>query len=534
MSVVKLRPWIARSCCAVWISAASWSATAQPLPASAGTITHAQIVSKYSDADSRFVVLDGVNIHFKDQGEGPAVLLVHGSVGDLADWDGWVAQLRERYRVIRLDLPSFGLSGGIASDNYSIDRYLTLVDSLMDHLGEPRFAIVGTSYGGLVAFRYAGTRTDRISALILMNSAGIELGGRRGRSDRPRDPNPVFTPRVVSIEETTRLLSDLINNPSVVTPALVQRKNDFANVVDRDRESFLGVRLYERGDPLRVLSHVRAPALVLWGGNSKGLSPETAQAFVDGLRNSPSVRKIVYDGGGHLLHRERPEATARDAFAFLNTHLAAGELARIPFWSMSAGFWQSDNTYFDSAMNYKERVYNSIVEVTLEGRQVRETEYKFYAPGNVATAVGQGQTKEGEGVEVVTTTLGELIDSSGSVRVTRVTPQQGPAAAMTISVLGRDTALLTVAEPGGRADPYRMFITLPTRDKRHIANFGLVSGTSDAQGAPGDLRGFSLFRGTRFASADFERRRAELRRRNSVRAIVEAGSDGQAVIRRLD
>lgn len=531
---MKNRPWVASLCCVVWIAAASWSASARPLPASAGTITHAQIVSKYSDTDSRFVVLDGVNIHYKDQGKGPTVLLVHGSFGDLADWDGWVVRLRERYRVIRLDLPSFGLSGQVPSDNYSIDRYLTLVDSLMDHLGEPRFAIAGTSYGGLVAFRYAGTRTERVSALILMNSAGIERGGRRGRSDLPRDPNPVFTPRVVSIEETTRLLTDLINDPSVVTPALVQRKTDFANVVDRDRESFLGVRLYERGDPMRVLSHVRAPSLVLWGGNSKGLSPETAQAFVDGLRNSPSVRKIVYEGGGHLLHRERPEATARDAFAFLNAHLTAGELASIPFWSMSAGFWQSDNTYFDGAMNYNERAYNSIVEVALEGRQFRETEYKFYAPGTLATAVGQGRTKAGEGIEVVTTTLGELIDSSGTVRVTRVTAQQASAAVMTISVLGRDSALRTVPDPGGGADQYRMFITLPARDKRHIANFGLVSGSSDAQHAPGDLRGFSVFRGTRFAPAEFERRRAELRQRNSVRAIVEAGPDGQAVIRRLD
>ncbi len=531
---MKLHPWIAASGCAAWIAAASGSAVEQPLPASAGTITHAQIVSKYSDAGSRFVVLDGVNIHYKDEGKGPAVLLVHGSIGDLADWDGWLAQLRERYRVIRLDLPSFGLSGGIPSDNYSIDRHLTLVDSLMDHLGEPRFAIVGTSYGGLVAFRYAGTRTDRVSALILMNSAGIELGGRRGRGDRPRDPNPVFAPRIVTREETTRLLTDLINDPSVVTPALVQRKNDFANVADRDRESFLGVRMYERGDPLRVLSHVRAPALVLWGGNSKGLSRETAQAFVDGLRNSPTVQKIVYEGGGHLLHRERPEATARDAFAFLNAHLAPGGLAGIPFWSMSAGFWQSDNTYLDGAMNYNERAYNSIVELALEGRQLRETEYKFYAPGKLATALGRGQAKAGEGVEVVTTTLAELIDSSGTVRVTRVVPQQGSAAVMTISVLGRDTAVRTVPDPAGGADQYRMFITLPARDKRHIANFGLVSGASDAQGAPGDLRGFSLFRGTRFAPAEFERRRAELRQRNAVRAIVEAGPAGEAVVRRLD
>jgi pimeloyl-ACP methyl ester carboxylesterase len=56
---------------------------------------------------------------------------------------------------------------------------------------------------------------------------------------------------------------------------------------------------------------------VLWGGASKALSPETAQAFVEALKNAQSTQKIVYEGGGHLLHIERPEATANDALAFI-------------------------------------------------------------------------------------------------------------------------------------------------------------------------------------------------------------------------
>jgi len=530
---VKLSNLTAARCCAIVLLLAAPVATAQA-PVSAGTITHEQIVAKYADAGSRFVVLDGVNLHYKDEGEGPAVLLLHGSVGDLGDWDGWVTVLRQRYRVVRLDLPSFGLSGGVPSGNYSIDRYLTLVDSLMDHLGLPRFAIVGTSYGGLVAFRYAATRLERVSALILMNSAGIELGGRRGRGDRPRNPAAVFTPRVATSEATAGLLKDLINDPARVTPALVARKTDFANVIDRDRESFLGVQLYERGDPMRVLAHVRAPALVLWGGDSKGLSPETAQAFVDGLRNAVDVRKVVYQGGGHLLHLERPEETARDAFAFLNRHLAAGQLADVPFWATSAGWWQSDNTYLDGAMNYNERAYNSIVEIVLDGRQVRETEYKFYAPGKLATAIGQGRTTAQEGIEVVTTTIAEQVDASGTVRVTRVTPPQGGVEDMSVTILNRDTALRTVAGARSGVDTYRMFITLPAPDKRYVANFGIISNSGDEHGALGDLRGFSLFRGTRFAPAEFARRRADLRLRNAVHAIVEAGPDGKAVVTRLD
>ncbi|MDE0244326.1 MAG: hypothetical protein OXM59_03125, partial [Gammaproteobacteria bacterium] len=92
-------------------------------PASAGTISYEEIVAKYADPDSRFVVLegnDGINVHYKDQGSGPAVLLVHSSTGDLKDYDGWVDILGDDYRVVRFDLPAFGLTGPVPSGNYSI------------------------------------------------------------------------------------------------------------------------------------------------------------------------------------------------------------------------------------------------------------------------------------------------------------------------------------------------------------------------------------------------------------------------------
>ncbi|MFT7287666.1 MAG: pimeloyl-ACP methyl ester carboxylesterase [Halieaceae bacterium] len=292
---------------------------------SAGTISFADIRAKYADPDSRFVTLeglDGIDTHYKVEGQGPAVLLVHSSSGDLKDYDTWVDTLKADYRVVRLDLPAFGLSGAVPSGNYSIDRYLMLVDALMDHLGIERFAIAGTSYGGLVAFRYAGTRTDRVTALIVQNSAGVEYGGRRGTEERARDSEAIFVPRTATQSGFQKMLNTVINDPSKVTPELVRRKTDFANVIGRDCESFVALRLYERGNPQRVLSHVRAPALVLWGGNSKGLSVATANIFAEAMVNAPSVDKVIYAGGGHLTHIERPAETATDVKAFLDRVLA--------------------------------------------------------------------------------------------------------------------------------------------------------------------------------------------------------------------
>lgn len=318
------------SCCLIALAGAASAALAADVPPScgqpsAGTLKYEEIVAKYASPESKFMVLegnDGIRVHYTDQGSGPAVLLVHSSGGDLFDWNPWVEVLRTSYRVVRLDLPAFGLTGPVLSGNYSVDRYLALIDALMDGLDIEKFAIVGTSYGGLSAFRYAATRTDRITALVLSNSAGVEYGGRGGTTERTRSPARAFKPEVRTNQQTESFLKTIINDASRVTPPMVQRKTDYANIVGRDCEAFVATGMYERGNPQRVLSHVRAPALVLWGGDSKGLSAETAQLFVGYMKNAKSAQKVVYEGGGHLLHIERPEQTVKDVKAFLDRQLA--------------------------------------------------------------------------------------------------------------------------------------------------------------------------------------------------------------------
>jgi pimeloyl-ACP methyl ester carboxylesterase len=311
-----------------WALAAALSLTALSTTAPADsqppvrTITHEQIEAAYATPDSRFAVIDGVKIHYKDQGHGPAVLLIHGSMGDTIDWDGWVDVLSPRYRVIRIDLPGFGLSGEIANGNYSIDRDLSLIDGLMDTLGAETFAIVGVSYGGPVAFRYAATRTDRVSALIIMNSAGVEMG--KQAVDKKTGKGQFYA-SISSDAPLTRAfmeaaLARSFADPARIPAGMVQRKLDMMNVIDRGAEGETMVKQYVRGDPERVLAHVRAPTLVLWGGAERSLSLSTADRFVSALTHAKAVVKIVVPGGDHFMHVELARETATLARDFLNAN----------------------------------------------------------------------------------------------------------------------------------------------------------------------------------------------------------------------
>ncbi len=278
-----------------------------------------QMVAKYADAESRFTDVDDVRLHYKDQGKGPAFLLIHGSSGDLGDFDDWTPVLLAKgWRVVRLDLPGFGLSGPIRNGNYSIDRLQSLVDGLMDELGLERFAILGTSYGGPVAFRYAATRTARITALVIMNSAGIEFGKQ---DVDPRTGEKKFYAAsmsdTVSREATAAGLRKAFADASKVTDAFIDRKVDFMNIVGRDREGALAIDQFVRGNPDRVLAHVRAPTLVFWGGANRSLSQETADRFFAGLTRAASRDKVVQPGGSHLMHVEMPAQTVTAVAAFL-------------------------------------------------------------------------------------------------------------------------------------------------------------------------------------------------------------------------
>jgi len=304
-------------------------------------LSRESVVARYADAQSRFIDVDGVNVHYKDQGSGPALLLVHGTLGDLSDWDGWAALLAPHYRVLRLDLPSFGLTGPLPSANYAVDRMLALIDGFMDRVGAERFAIAGISYGGLVSFRYAATRTERVTALILANSAGIEYGrgpataasaaaagkpaasAASGANAPPTVAHNVFWDPVVSADDVAVNLRHMVVDEALITPAMVQRKLAFLNTRGRGEESVAGRRLYERGDPVRVLGHVRAPVLVLWGADNRALNPGTADDFVAALKKSCAAQRVMVAGAGHLLIVDQPLQSAQAALRFLDHPPAA-------------------------------------------------------------------------------------------------------------------------------------------------------------------------------------------------------------------
>lgn len=270
--------------------------------------------AKYADDASQFTALGGMNVHYKDEGSGPAVVLIHGLGASLHTWDGWAALLKKDFRVIRMDLPGFGLTGPAPDGQYTAEAYVRFVRDFLAERNLRKFAICGNSLGGGIAWRYAVAYPAQISALILIDAAGYPhtLPGNLKLANMPvlNSILTVVTPRFM----VERNLHAVYGDPSRVTDALVDRHDDMLRR-EGNRAAMVELLQQIRTSPERI-KNISVPTLIQWGEKDTWIPLENARRFAGDI---PGAVLVTYPGLGHVPMEEAPEQTAADAAAFIKT-----------------------------------------------------------------------------------------------------------------------------------------------------------------------------------------------------------------------
>ena len=119
--------------------------------------------------DAYYAEVGGVHIRFVDEGQGPAVVLLHGFASALDTWRGGMDELKKDHRVIALDLKGFGWSSRPAGD-YSPQAEAQLVLALMDQRNVTSAAVVAHSWGSSVALAIAIAAPERVTRLALYDA----------------------------------------------------------------------------------------------------------------------------------------------------------------------------------------------------------------------------------------------------------------------------------------------------------------------------------------------------------------------------
>ncbi len=126
----------------------------------------------------RSVDVDGIATNYLQAGEGPAVLLVHGSGPGVSAYSNWrltMPALAERYAVYAPDIVGFGFTDRPDGFHYTMESWRRHLLGFADALGLERFSIVGNSFGGGLAISMAAHAPERVDRLVLMGSCGVSF-----------------------------------------------------------------------------------------------------------------------------------------------------------------------------------------------------------------------------------------------------------------------------------------------------------------------------------------------------------------------
>ena len=280
-------------------------------------IPMADLKRKYANAESQFVTLQGMPVHYRDEGRGPPLVLLHGTGASLHTWDGWISPLKHDFRIIRLDLPGFGLTGPAADDDYTIRRYVDFLREFTRELNLDRFHLAGNSLGGRIAWNYALEYAGDVDRLVLIDAAGYPRAQVIDDSmifKIARTPGinwlfTVMTPRSM----TERSLREVYGDPGKVTDEVIDRYFELS-LRPGNRRAFVERVLDSSGDMDGDHRKISQPTLILWGVEDRWIPLADARGFADDI---PGSRLRVFPGVGHIPMEELPGQSARAALTFL-------------------------------------------------------------------------------------------------------------------------------------------------------------------------------------------------------------------------
>ncbi|MGO4587622.1 alpha/beta fold hydrolase [Paenarthrobacter sp. 2TAF44] len=255
--------------------------------------------------------LDGADIAVRESGNGPTMILVHGTGADGSTWDGVLPSLAKDHRVLDYDRRGYGSSVHPAVVDYRVHSHD--LEALIEQRAAGPACLVGWSSGGTVCLDLAGRRPDLISHVVVMEAPvhGIRNGSME----------------LFRIAARVRWLQSRGRGEEAVTLFLqfASKTVDGGNGFDRapaesrasllaNTETILAELGASRFGPLgeyvdyKALAKSGLPITWLVGGESGRWYNRIAQ---DASRQIPSVRVEKVPLTSHLMHHERPEAFVR-------------------------------------------------------------------------------------------------------------------------------------------------------------------------------------------------------------------------------
>lgn len=277
---------------------------------------------RWGQNPSTFITWNGMDIHLRDEGpksDPIPIVLIHGGGSSLHTWDVWAEELKSSRRVIRFDLPGFGLTGPAPDQDYSMKRYIEFLIAVLDRLQIKRAILIGNSFGGNVAWQTVLEQPERFQKLILLDSGGyktesvsVPIAFRVARI-------PGFSVVLHNILPRKLVESSVKNtygDPSKVTEEKVDRFFSLALRTGNRKAlaQFQQKLVSESGIFENLIVELRLPTLILWGKKDRLQPPINAEKFHKDIAGS---KLVIFENLGHTPQEEDPKATLKVVQEFI-------------------------------------------------------------------------------------------------------------------------------------------------------------------------------------------------------------------------
>lgn len=278
----------------------------------------------FTDKESRFIDIDGIDVHYKEYGNGDSVLLlIHGMLGSVDEWNKITPELSKEYRLISYDRLAFGLTERPevtqGYNPYTPEQAEIRALKFMEELDINKPILVGHSSGGNMALRLAISHPKRFSGLVLI-SPGIY-------TEMP----PALIRELMQIGMFKNMGIDVIRSiPDNIDQLLEETYYDSDIITDEMKDKYLNPTkiinwdnafwefLIAQDDSTieRQLKNIHLPILIIHGIEDKVVP---VRDNMEVIMHLPNGRLVVLENCGHVAHEEKPTETIEAMRNFFNT-----------------------------------------------------------------------------------------------------------------------------------------------------------------------------------------------------------------------
>ncbi len=263
---------------------------------------------------SRWIQVEGNNLHYIDEGSGPVILFAHGTPEWSFGYRDLIADLRKDFRCIAFDMLGFGLSEKPQSGEYSCEAHARRLELAIEQLHLKDITIVANDFGGSIALSYALHNADNIHGIVLFNTWMRSL----------KDNKHYATPAKVMNSWLGRLLYLSFNFPvNVIMPSAFGNKKLLTRNIHRHYKLALpqgqrqaayafSLELMRASDWwealwMKVDRISKKPVILFWGMKDKFVPPSELEIW---KRKLPHAKVVTFEDAGHFVQEEKAKEMA--------------------------------------------------------------------------------------------------------------------------------------------------------------------------------------------------------------------------------